>query len=66
VKIDSLPQQPLHWLLFAMQPVNQRSCIAVKEISEFVLLSLNDSQDFATQFQSAQRLRCKLALLRRF
>jgi hypothetical protein len=66
VKIDLLPQQPLHLLLFAMQQVNLHSCIDVKEISEFVLLSLNDSQDFATQFQSVQHLRCKRVPLHKF
>jgi hypothetical protein len=65
-KIDLLPQQPLHLLLFAMQLVNQRSYTAVKEISESVLQLQNVYLDFATLYQSVPPLRCKLALLRRF
>jgi hypothetical protein len=52
VKIDL--SQLLHRLLphFAMQPVNQRSCIAVKEISESVLQLQNVYLDFVTLCQS--------------
>jgi hypothetical protein len=55
VKIASsqLPHQ--HLPHFAMQLVNQRSCIAVKEISESVLQLQNVYLDFATLSQSVHR-----------
>jgi hypothetical protein len=66
VKIDLLPQQPLHLPHCAMQLVNLHSYIAVKEISEFVSLSLNVYLDYVTLCQLAPPLRCKLALLHKF
>jgi hypothetical protein len=65
-KID-LSQLP-HLLLphFAMQPVNQRSCIAVKEISESVLQLQSVYLDFATLYQSVQHSQCRRVLLHKF
>jgi hypothetical protein len=50
VKIALLQLQPPHSPPFAMQPVNQPSSIAAKEISVSVLQLLNVSQDYVTQF----------------
>jgi hypothetical protein len=50
VKIACLLQQLPHLPHYAMQLVNRRSSIAVKEISVSVLQLLNDFQVYATQF----------------
>jgi hypothetical protein len=66
VKIDLLQLPLLHLPHCAMPLVNLHSCIAVKEISGFVSLSLNVYLDFVTLYLLAPLLRCKLDLLHRF
>jgi hypothetical protein len=50
----------------AMQPVNLRSYIAAKEISESALLWPNVYQVYVTLFRLAHRSQCKQALLLKF
>jgi hypothetical protein len=55
VKIAYLLLLPRPLPHFAMQQVNPLSYTAAKEIFESVLQSLNDYQDFATQYQLVHR-----------
>jgi hypothetical protein len=55
VKIVYLPPLPQPLLRYVMQPVNLRSCTAVKEISVSVLPLLNVYLVFAIQCQWAHR-----------
>jgi hypothetical protein len=55
VKIVYLPPLPQRLLRYVMQPVNLRSCTAVKEISVSVLPLLNVYLVFATLFQLGHR-----------
>jgi hypothetical protein len=54
-KIGLLPLQPQHLPHYAMQRVNLRSCIAVKEISVSVLQSQSAYRVFATLSLSVHR-----------
>jgi hypothetical protein len=55
VKIDFWQLQVQPWPLYAMPQVNLPSSIAVREISESALLSLNVYQVFGILFQLVHR-----------